>query len=101
MGRIRRVIATDIDQIAYIVFAKEGNGAFHIVFLEFVAAGSQGRRRCIQEPLPDISRLRAQVNNIFLQESFDTIAHSIDVANAFVLASGLKSSDEAGINNGG
>ena len=43
MGRIRRIVAANIEKIAYIVAAQYLDSAFRIMFLQLVATGTESR----------------------------------------------------------
>jgi len=55
----------------------------------------------MQQPGPHIDRLLSQVDQVFFEQTLDTMEHAINTSNAPICHGSLNGPNQAGIDNGG
>ena len=104
VGRVHRVVAADVAEVADVVRAKHVDDAievFRLMFAELVAASADragGGSRPQQSNLFRI--LPAEVEQLFLEHTFDAVPTRVDRADLGQIASGLHETAEGIVDDG-
>ena len=99
VGRIRRVVAPDVEEIAYAMDPEDLKQPFIVLILHLVAHRSQGRRGRMAQQFQGLGRFTAQVNELLVKYAGDAVQHAIDLADAFLLQRFVDDAHQAAIDD--
>src|SRR5262249_8759914 len=102
--RVHRIVAADVEKITDVVSAEDIEDALVLIAVggqiaELVAAGADGGRPRLAESLHGLGRVRAQVEEVFLDDAEDAVIRPIEFADARLPQGFLNDAASAGIDD--